>query len=574
MQSSRDSSVWRSLAVAFGDGLAFGVGMKLTQNTGRAPAAAVPPADTSPMSLRLEQIEQRITGIEQRPLALVAAEKGGTPAHPFDQKVLEAVITALDARLHEQSGQVERQITELQAKVTIELKTLHQQDRSIAEGLQGRIEELLKHFTGQLAAIHQAAEADRRAIQEHFTALRSEVARLIAEHFQSSAAELQEQFAGQLGALRTAAEADRRASQQQLAALRDEVASVVAESAQAEIAWQQHLTAELTAIRNGEEAERQAVRDRIESLGQEMAGAIAGSSQSTVGLREQLSAEVETVRKSGEAERQAIQVQIAGLRGEMRSTAAGNSQAAGELKEHLSGELDAIRQSGESNRQAIQAGMASLRQELAGAMAESFASAAVMRERLTAELEAIRKSGDADRQAVQQQIAGVHQQVAAAVAAQFEELQKQFREELRQAMGNMAATAASAADSTIEGRIAPLRATIEAKDREIAQLRARLAGSDQATLELLHGVGEMCRQAAERLETPPAPPQETSSGSMEPPSVEPAAEVPASGESVSETGGPPANEEVPGFAQPTPPGKLWRVPLVSSLIVTTGMPCS
>src|SRR5580704_16942056 len=35
MQSSSDSSIWRSLAVAFGDGLAFGVGVKLSQNAAR-----------------------------------------------------------------------------------------------------------------------------------------------------------------------------------------------------------------------------------------------------------------------------------------------------------------------------------------------------------------------------------------------------------------------------------------------------------------------------------------------------------------------------------------------------------
>ena len=35
MQTSRDSSVWKSLAAAFGDGLAFGVGMKLSQNAAR-----------------------------------------------------------------------------------------------------------------------------------------------------------------------------------------------------------------------------------------------------------------------------------------------------------------------------------------------------------------------------------------------------------------------------------------------------------------------------------------------------------------------------------------------------------
>src|ERR1039458_7515550 len=37
MQSSRDSSVWKSLAVAFGDGLAFGVGVKLSQGAARHP---------------------------------------------------------------------------------------------------------------------------------------------------------------------------------------------------------------------------------------------------------------------------------------------------------------------------------------------------------------------------------------------------------------------------------------------------------------------------------------------------------------------------------------------------------
>jgi len=36
MQNSRDLSLWRSLALAFGDGLAFGVGMKLSQNAVRS----------------------------------------------------------------------------------------------------------------------------------------------------------------------------------------------------------------------------------------------------------------------------------------------------------------------------------------------------------------------------------------------------------------------------------------------------------------------------------------------------------------------------------------------------------
>jgi len=50
MLNSRDSSIWRSLAVAFGDGVAFGVGVKLTQPP---PSRSVGPAtkvDLSPLA--------------------------------------------------------------------------------------------------------------------------------------------------------------------------------------------------------------------------------------------------------------------------------------------------------------------------------------------------------------------------------------------------------------------------------------------------------------------------------------------------------------------------------------------
>ena len=68
MQSSRDSSLWRSLAVAFGDGLAFGVGMKLTQAAGRqvsAPADAAPPEDPTPA------FDERSPNLEPASIAVV-----------------------------------------------------------------------------------------------------------------------------------------------------------------------------------------------------------------------------------------------------------------------------------------------------------------------------------------------------------------------------------------------------------------------------------------------------------------------------------------------------------------------
>src|SRR5437660_103541 len=98
MQSSNDSSIWRSLAVAFGDGLAFGVGVKLTQTAARQKGA---PAHSGPAELpeRPAHVEQTVSRVERAPAAAPAS---------MDQKVLEAIFNALEARLSEHAGQVGR----------------------------------------------------------------------------------------------------------------------------------------------------------------------------------------------------------------------------------------------------------------------------------------------------------------------------------------------------------------------------------------------------------------------------------------------------------------------------------
>ena len=89
MQTRRDSSVWKSLAAAFGDGLAFGVGVKLSQNAARRP-------ETN----------------SRRELAAPS---------PLDRKVLEAVATALEERLKEHAGQVERSMAAARHRVDEEM---------------------------------------------------------------------------------------------------------------------------------------------------------------------------------------------------------------------------------------------------------------------------------------------------------------------------------------------------------------------------------------------------------------------------------------------------------------------
>jgi hypothetical protein len=183
MQNNRDSSILRSLAVAFGDGLAFGVGMKLTQRGGRGVGAAapemapemVPAADLTPLLERLDAIEGRIGKVER---TAIAPSSAAAPA-PFDQKVLEAIVKALDARLLEQAGQVERRITELEAKLAIELKMLDQRitqrDHSVVSGVQTHIEELNGQFNDQLAAIRRRSDEERAAMQREIASLHREL---------------------------------------------------------------------------------------------------------------------------------------------------------------------------------------------------------------------------------------------------------------------------------------------------------------------------------------------------------------------------------------------------------------
>jgi hypothetical protein len=89
MSKSGELSLWRSLAVALGEGVAFSVGMKLTNSVARQ----IP----SPHSRSLEGADHA-----EAPVAADGA--------PFDREMADAMRVTVDARIHEYGGTVERQI--------------------------------------------------------------------------------------------------------------------------------------------------------------------------------------------------------------------------------------------------------------------------------------------------------------------------------------------------------------------------------------------------------------------------------------------------------------------------------
>jgi hypothetical protein len=168
MPKTSHASVWRSLAIALGDGIAFGVGMKLAQGQARAreQAAAGEPARSEPL---------------EPPAAREAAP--GPPRSPevLDLQVLDKVITALGARLAEHMGQVERRLADIEAKVAVELREIRHAARTATvaaddpqiEALRTVMEGAGRRHAEQTAAMERTIRAEVRAAEERMAALAS-----------------------------------------------------------------------------------------------------------------------------------------------------------------------------------------------------------------------------------------------------------------------------------------------------------------------------------------------------------------------------------------------------------------
>jgi hypothetical protein len=111
METNR-SSLLKGLAVAFGDGLAFGVGVKLSSS----------------------RPWERRTSLGSGVLA--------DDAGAFDARVLKKVVAALDARIEQHGAQVDRKLAEVEAAFALELKGLDERRRRDIQVLENAVLEL------------------------------------------------------------------------------------------------------------------------------------------------------------------------------------------------------------------------------------------------------------------------------------------------------------------------------------------------------------------------------------------------------------------------------------------------
>ena len=156
MVDNSDQSIWRNLAIALGDGLAFGVGVKLTQVGARQPGA--PPPATAPLLERLAEMERRLEAMR---LAL-ARPASPAPAAGIDRQALEGVaktvVNALDTRLREQAERMEQRLA-----------------RPAAARADSRLAEVQKGYRDLAAEFRERLEAECRALDERLIAIHGEM---------------------------------------------------------------------------------------------------------------------------------------------------------------------------------------------------------------------------------------------------------------------------------------------------------------------------------------------------------------------------------------------------------------
>jgi hypothetical protein len=178
MQNSRDSSVWRTLAVAFGDGLAFGVGVTLTRNAARLAATKSATPVPGPVNGRAGGIEPR--RLEQASERSGAAGPLPLAGAPLSHAAADAVLAAIDGRFTEIGGRIDRRLAELEVQIKIELDDLDVQDHALAEGVETRISGLRGEIAEAVAAQRKSIEADMRGLRAQMAAVHKEFAETLA----------------------------------------------------------------------------------------------------------------------------------------------------------------------------------------------------------------------------------------------------------------------------------------------------------------------------------------------------------------------------------------------------------
>ena len=523
--------------MAFGDGLLFGVAVKLVQGSTRP--REEPMTGLGRLAERLKKMEDH-----DRQVRTIDGEARSEPSNGLDRRVLDKVIVALEARLTEHVGHVERRIAEMDAQVSLDLKGVLHHAASQNGAFEKAFQQIESEVRDSMEAAQRQGAEQISGVDEKLTALQETLPAKFREIVDAVRQAMEARLALELQALAAPTQQALQDLEAKLTTLREELPPKIRQIVEAvEASMDARMGAGDRESMEGVAQLREAlgaVTTRLDSGDRRAADQAAGVDQRLTALQEELppkfKAIVDTVRQS-------IDARIAA---ELRTPAL--EEGVAQLREAL-GAMSARLESDDLRAGALDRKLTLLHEELPPkfkAIVDAVREA--MDARVGAELQAVEEQH-------RTQILSVEARLAGGIQAGTAELEKalQYSSVLEARVKALEQRPQPNSDETVERAVERVWQSIESRllqrtvpaqtPESIGELRQKSASAEQSVLDLIAGIGQIFEKPG-AVEAAP----EHTNGSRPPQEAEAEA------------------EEVPAviLLRPKESGRKWRIPFVSS----------
>jgi hypothetical protein len=464
MEKSGHSSFLKSLALAFGDGLLFGVAMKLAQGPSKSREDEM--TDLGPLAERLRKVEDHTQTIDKD--ALVKFGEG------LDGRVLEKVIVALEARLTEHVGQVDRRLAEIDAQVALDLKAVDTHTAAQTNAVEKAMQEVEAQVRDYVAAAQQSSAAQIAEVDQKLSALHEALPAKFREIVEAVRQSMEARVALELTELESrvsAREVTPERFQEFQSSLHGEVEALSGRLS-AEISGlaehQQSQTAPLQQALQQLETKLTTLREDLPPKIRQIVEAVEASMDARISAGDQQAAD----RAAG------LEQALAALRAEMPSTEGFRQSLDESLRLHaehvgaLDQKLTALQ---EELPPKIKAIVDAVRESLDARMAVELQG---IEERHSAQIQQTEARLQSNGGQVENRLAGLEQhaaQITAGMGAELDQVRGQYSTQIEQLEARLRAErAAENLPAQIDSAVAGLRLSLEARlAAEIHDLEAR-----------------------------------------------------------------------------------------------------
>jgi uncharacterized protein YktB (UPF0637 family) len=541
--------------MAFGEGLLFGVAVKLVQGSTRRREKEM--TGLGRLAERLRKMED-----QDRQAQTINGEALMQPGEGFDRRVLDKVIVALEARLTEHVGHVERRIAEMDAQVAIDLKAVLHHAASqngafekavqqIESEVRTSMDEAQRHGAEQISGVDEKLMALQDALPAKFReivdAVRQAMEARLALELQALAAPTQQalqQLEGKLTTLREEmppkvrqiVEAVEAAMDARMGA-GDRVVASIAEEVRESMEGVAQLREALGAV-----------TARLESGDRLAADQTASLERRLQVLQEELPPKFKAIVDSV---RQSIDARIAA---ELRTPVL--EEGVAQLREAMGAVTNRL-ESDDQRVGALDRKLTLLHEELPPkfkAIVDAVREA--LDARVGAELQALEEQHRTQIQAIEARLAGTIQALEARTLGGTAELEKalHYSSVLEARILALEQKPQPSSDETVERAVKQVWQSLESRllqrtepsqtPESISELRQKSASAEQSVVDLIAGIGQI-------FEKPSLAAPEPTNGRHP---ARPAQDVDAEAEEKPEV----------ILLRPKEAGRKWRIPFVSS----------